>query len=59
MNGYKRIIHEASQELERCRERMRAATRENDAAELMRWTRHSMAMEDVIIYATQKIEAQG
>ena len=56
MNGYKRIIHEASQELERCRERMENAHDEMNGEELMRWTRHAMAAEDIIIYATQKIE---
>lgn len=58
MNGYKRILYQAQRELERCRDRMTEAKREGDSTEMMRWVKHSMACEDIIIYTQQKIEVQ-
>ncbi len=56
MNGYKRILYQAQRELERCQDCMKDAQRNLDGEELLRWTKHSMHVEDVINYLEIKIE---
>ena len=56
MNGYKRILYTAERELEMYHEEMERATEAKDSVKLMRYTKHAMAMEDIIAYARIKLE---